>query len=120
MIHGSFLRTATLVLLGGLSSGLLCGQETQRLFLSGHGKDDAVPWKFLCTTGALSGFWTNLPVPSNWELHGSGHLNYKKDSTNAWTEHGLYEHEFALPKEWMSRRVFLVFDGVMTDTSVKV
>ena len=94
--------------------------ETERQYLSGRGKDDAVPWKFLCTTGALSGFWTNLPVPSNWELHGFGHLNYKKDSTNAWTERGLYEREFTLPKEWMSRRVFLVFEGVMTDTSAKV
>ena len=46
------------------------------LFLSGHGKDDAVPWKFLCTTGANSGFWTNLPVPSQWDVHGFGTLNY--------------------------------------------
>ena len=65
-------------------------QETECLFLSGHGKDDAVPWKFLCTTGAQSGFWTNLPVPSNWDMHGFGSLNYKKDATNAWDEQGLY------------------------------
>lgn len=102
-----------------ISSGAAAA-DSERQYLSGRGKDDAMPWKFLCTTGALSGFWTNLPVPSNWELHGFGHLNYKKDSTNAWTERGLYEREFSLPKEWISRRVFLVFDGVMTDTSVKV
>src|SRR2546427_91382 len=58
-------------------------QETQRQFLSGHGKDDAVPWKFFCTSGARSGFWTNIPVPSNWELRGFGTLNYHKDLTNA-------------------------------------
>src|SRR6187455_1038561 len=95
-------------------------QATERYYLSGRGKDDAVPWKFMCTTGALSGFWTNLPVPSNWELHGFGHLNYKKDSTNALTERGLYEREFLAPKKWKGQRVFLVFEGAMTDTSAKL
>ena len=94
--------------------------DTEQKYLSGHGKDDPVPWKFMCTTGALSGFWTNIPVPSNWELHGFGHLNYKKDSKEAHTERGLYEHEFTVPPEWKSKRVFLVFEGAMTDTSVKV
>jgi len=93
---------------------------TQRHYLSGRGKEDAVRWKFMCTTGALSGFWTNLPVPSNWELHGFGHLNYKKDSTNALTERGLYEREFLAPKKWKGQRVFLVFEGAMTDTSAKL
>jgi len=94
--------------------------ETERQYLSGHDKDDAVPWRFFCTTGALSGFWTNLPVPSNWELHGFGNLNYKKDSTNALIERGLYEREFTVRKEWVSQRVFLVFEGAMTDTSAKL
>ena len=47
-------------------------QLTERQFLSGHGKDDAVPWKFFCTSGANSGFWTNLPVPSQWDVKGFG------------------------------------------------
>lgn len=93
---------------------------TERQYLSGRSKDEAVPWRFFCTTGALSGFWTNLPVPSHWELHGFGHLNYQQDSTNALAERGLYEREFTLPKDWISRRVFLVFEGAMTDTSVKI
>ena len=42
--------------------------ESERQYLSGRGKDDAVPWRFLGTTGAPSGFWTNLPGPSNWEM----------------------------------------------------
>ena len=95
-------------------------QETERQYLSGHGKDDAVPWKFFCTGGEQSRYWTNIPVPSNWELHGFGTLNYKKDSTNPPPERGLYEHDFTVPQGWRSGRVFLVFDGVMTDTSVKV
>jgi beta-galactosidase/beta-glucuronidase len=106
----------------GLWFGLLCSlpafsQETQRQYLSGHGKDDAVPWKFLCTSGPQSGYWTNLPVPSNWELHGFGTLSYHKDPTNAWDERGLYQLDFVGPTQDSGQRVFLVFDGVMTDTS---
>jgi hypothetical protein len=93
-------------------------QETRRQYLSGHGKDDAVPWNFLCTTGALSGFWTNLPVPSHWDMHGFGSLNYHKDGMNP--ESGLYEHDFTVPKSWSGQRVFLVFEGAMTDTSAKL
>jgi hypothetical protein len=94
--------------------------ETQRVYLSGHGKDDAVPWRFMCTTGALSGFWTNIPVPSNWDVLGFGHLTYKKDYSNSITECGLYEKDFTAPKNWKDQRVFLVFEGAMTDTSAKL
>ncbi len=88
--------------------------------MSGHGKDDAVPWKFFCTSGAQSGFWTNLPVPSCWELHGFGTLNYHKDLTNAYAERGLYEHDFFVPENWSGQRISLVFDGSMTDTRAKL
>jgi len=95
-------------------------QETQRQYLSGHDKDDAVPWKFFCTTGGQSGYWTNLVVPSNWELHGFGTINYHRDATNPPPEQGRYEHDFKVPAGWSKRRVFLVFEGVMTDTSAKL
>ncbi len=95
-------------------------QETQRQYLSGHDKDDAVPWKFMCTSGPQSGYWTNLVVPSQWEMHGFGSLNYHKDPTNAWNEQGLYEHDFTVPADWNGKRIFLVFEGVMTDTSAKL
>src|ERR1039458_8219359 len=62
----------------------LFAQDTEIQFLSGHGKDDAVPWQFLCTSGANSGLWTNLPVPSQWDVKGFGTLTYHKDLTNAW------------------------------------
>jgi hypothetical protein len=94
-------------------------QETETQYLSGHGKDDAVPWEFFCTSGAHSGFWTNLPVPSQWDVKGFGTLNYHKDLTNAWDEKGLYAHSFTVPADWSGRRIFLVFDGVMTDTAAK-
>ncbi|HEU5122909.1 MAG TPA: glycoside hydrolase family 2 TIM barrel-domain containing protein [Verrucomicrobiae bacterium] len=95
-------------------------QDTLRQYLSGHGKDDAIPWKFQCTSGANSGVWTNLPVPSQWDMHGFGTLNYKKDATNAWNERGLYEREFTVPNELRGKRIFLIFEGAMTDTSAKV
>ena len=31
--------------------------ETQIMYLSGTGPDDAVEWDFFCTAGRKSGFW---------------------------------------------------------------
>ncbi|MGC3956435.1 MAG: glycoside hydrolase family 2 TIM barrel-domain containing protein [Verrucomicrobiota bacterium] len=120
MTHVTFRRLSALLVLLALSLCVAAARETERVYLSGHDKDDAVPWKFMCTTGALSGFWTNLPVPANWDVKGFGHLTYKKDYSNAITECGLYEKEFAAPKKWKDRRVFLVFEGAMTDTTAKL
>ena len=113
-------KLSALLPLFAISVGVSGAAETQRVYLSGHGKDDAVPWRFMCTTGALSGFWTNIPVPSNWDVKGFGHLTYKKDYSNSITECGLYEKDFAAPKKWKDKRVFLVFEGAMTDTSAKL
>ena len=120
MTHVTTRRLAAWFLLLAISTWSSAAQETQRVYLSGHGKDDAVPWRFMCTTGALSGFWTNIPVPSNWDVQGFGHLTYKKDYSNSITECGLYEKEFVAPKKWKDKRVFLVFEGAMTDTSAKL
>jgi hypothetical protein len=95
-------------------------QETERVYLSGRDKDQTVPWKFKCTTGAKSGKWTTIPVPSNWDVLGFGMLNYKKDIDSALEEHGLYEYEFDAPEQWKGNRVYLVFEGSMTDTTVKI
>ncbi len=104
-----------------LSAALnVAAQPTEVQFLSGHDKDDAVPWEFFCTSGANSGFWTNLPVPSQWDVKGFGTLNYHKDLTNAFDEKGLYAHNFTVPASWSGRRIFLVFDGSMTDTSAQL
>jgi len=113
-------RFAVVALLFTAVHGLFAGSETQCLYLSGRDKDDTVPWQFLCTSGANSGVWTNLPVPAHWDMHGFGTLTYKKDATNAWDEHGLYEQDVMVPADWKDHRVFLVFEGVMTDTSAKL
>jgi hypothetical protein len=113
-------RLAALALLCAFANSLPAAPETQRQYLSGRSKDAPVPWRFLCTSGARSGVWTNLPVPSHWDMHGFGTLTYKKDATNAWNERGLYEYGFNVPANWSGHRVFLVFEGVMTDTSAKL
>jgi hypothetical protein len=94
-------------------------EETQVLYLSGHGKDDPVSWEFYCTAGHNSGTWTTIGVPSNWELQGFGNYNYGNDKKKA-DEQGKYRRSFSLPAQWGDKRIFLAFDGVMTDTEVSI
>jgi beta-galactosidase len=76
--------------------------------------------------------WAEIPVPSNWEVHGYGtpfyrNLGYtiKRDYPNIMSEPdkkytafkernpvGSYRRDFNLPSEWKGRRVFVTFDGV--------
>ena len=94
-------------------------QITERQYLSGTDADDAVLWDFYCTAGANSGKWTQIPVPSNWELQGFGSFTYGHDKERL-NESGLYRLRFNVPSDWKSKRVKLVFDGSMTDTEVKI
>jgi hypothetical protein len=109
-----------LALLAVFAQPLFATTETQRQYRAGRDKDNIVPWKFLCTSGAYSGVWTNLPVPSHWDVKGFGTLTYKQDAPNARNERGLYEHNFAVPADWNGTRVFLLSEGVMIDTSAKL
>lgn len=76
--------------------------------------------------------WKEIPVPSNWEVHGYGtpfyrNLGYtiKKDYPRVMSEPekwytsykernpvGSYCREFTVPAEWVGRRNFITFDGV--------
>jgi hypothetical protein len=95
--------------------------ETQTQYLSGHGKDDAVPWDFYCTAGRNSGKWTKINVPSNWELQGFGRFTYQTGPPAGEAEvQGRYKRTFQVPAAWANRRLFIVFEGVMTDTQVSV
>ena len=124
-------------LLSVLAAGLLLpapgraapATETQVQYLSGTGKDDAVPWEFFCTGGRGSGVWTKIPVPSCWELQGFGTYDYglwhRSDGSNPHPpppsdEQGRYRREFTAPTEWSDRVVRLVFEGVMTDAEVRI
>ena len=95
-------------------------QQTQRLYLSGTDKDNTVQWDFLCTAGRNSGNWTKIAVPSNWEFQGFGNFTYRQDDRKKPVESGQYRYEFKLPPNWAGQRVFIVFDGSMTDTTVTI
>jgi len=76
--------------------------------------------------------WKEIPVPSNWEVHGYGtpfyrNLGYtiKKDFPRVMSEPekwytsykernpvGSYRREFEVPADWSGRRNFITFDGV--------
>ena len=89
------------------------------------------PTNFFETNFADSA-WTNLVVPSNWEMQGfgvpiylgSGHPfkidppRVMGDPPTNWTAFaqrnpvGSYRKTFSLPEKWDGRRVFIHFDGV--------
>ena len=94
--------------------------RTVQLYLSGKGPKDAVPWQFTVTGGRRAGEQSSLPVPSLWEQHGFGTYSYGQQGSPRGDEHGLYRRHFTPPADWKGRRIRLVFEGVMTDATVKV
>jgi hypothetical protein len=95
-------------------------QKTEIKYLSGTDKDHTVTWDFFCTKGMNSGKWSTIQVPSNWEFQGFGAYNYGQNEKIFNDEKGLYKYQFNIPKNWKKKTVFLVFEGSMTDTEVKV
>jgi hypothetical protein len=97
----------------------VAAQKTEVQYLSGTDKDHMVQWDFFCTNGMNSGKWSRIGVPSNWELQGFGTYLYGKTNMAA-NEKGLYKYEFSVSKDWKKKEVFIVFEGSMTDTEVKI
>ena len=110
-------------------------QQTETLYLSGKGPDDAVEWDFWCSDGMNARKWSKIEVPSCWEQQGFGgytygrYYIYDRDSEQAWRdyrehafteEYGIYRRRFDVPRAWNGRQVRIVFEGVMTDADVKV
>lgn len=95
------------------------GQLTRVKYLSGTDKDNTVEWDFYCSAGMNSGKWARIGVPSNWEFQGFGSYLYGNVNRKV-DEKGLYRHEFTVPEDWSAGRVFIVFEGSMTDTEVKI
>ena len=112
-----------LLLLSALSAG---AQTTQTQYLSGTGSNNTIAWDFFCTGGRNSGNWTKIPVPSCWELQGFGAYNYGRDyktygkNFRFADEKGMYKHRFRVPPSWKNKKVYIVFEGSMTDTEVKI
>lgn len=94
-------------------------QTTETQYLSGIDKDNTVTWDFFCTKGMNSGKWSTIEVPSQWEQQGFGGYNYGHDKPHK-DEQGFYKYRFSVPKHWKGKRIFIVFEGSMTDTEVKI
>lgn len=92
---------------------------TEQMMLSGHGTEDGIYWDFYCTAGRKSGEWSKIRVPSCWEQEGFGTYNYGYERNKS-SEKGLYKTTFKVPSNWKDKRVFIVFEGSMTDTKVTV
>jgi len=66
--------------------------------------------------------WDEIPVPSNWQMHGYGrpiylNMTYPYPANPPYIPHdynpvGSYRREFTLPRAWDGRQVLLHFDGV--------
>lgn len=109
--------------------------SSRYLLLSGNWKfnwsrcPEERPKNFFQTNYDVSG-WKELPVPSNWEMHGYGTPIYTnvtypfrnnppfiqtqrgyttKEEPNAV---GSYRREFTLPADWNDKEIFIHFNGV--------
>ena len=106
------------------SFSLSYSQTTEYIYLSGKYVSKPVVWDFFCTDGRQSGFWSKINVPAHWELEGFGSYNYGHDwsnpDRNLGKEHGIYKHSFMASTAWRDKHIQIVFEGVMTDTKVKV
>ncbi|MBT9190077.1 glycoside hydrolase family 2 protein [Zobellia russellii] len=92
-----------------------------KTYLSGTYADTAIDWGFKISVGRNSGYWTTIPVPSNWETKGFGYYTYGKDPEDFKTnpEVGFYRHNFKFSTE-ANKRYFIVFQGSMTETTVSL
>lgn len=98
---------------------LLEAQQTEIQYLSGTDKDNMVQWDFMVNNGMNKGKWDKIGVPSNWELQGFGSYLYGNVNKEI-NETGLYKYEFIVSKSWKKKKVYIVFEGSMTDTEVKI
>ena len=101
-------------------------QTKEIKYLSGTDNLNTVTWDFFCTGGRNSNKWTTIQVPSHWEQQGFGTYNYGRDyktygkNFRFADEKGLYKHQFNVPISWKGKQIFIVFEGSMTDTEVKI
>ncbi len=104
-----FLNAASAILLINyfLSFNSILAQTTksyQRVYLSGKDASTPVKWDFRVSDGRNAGGWSQIPVPSNWEMHGYGVLNYGHDHRDSskilGKEIGYYKTTFFPERDW--------------------
>lgn len=117
---------AILFLLNSTTLLFADGIKKEKLFLSGTDNENTVNWDFFCNAGRQSGTWTKIKVPSHWEQQGFGEYDYGRDYRTYGKkfkfadETGIYKHSFFIPSDWNEKTVFIVCEGSMTDTEVKI
>jgi hypothetical protein len=109
----------------GATSLLAATNTTQIQYLSGTDKDHTVPWQFFMTGGGRNNnVQTNIPVPSCWQTKGFGNYGYGNTSDSGSVSQsmsvGQYATTFSVPASWAGERIFLVYEGVLTDTSTTI
>jgi len=119
------IRLGVILSLFALSTGIVSNvqaQTVQKEYLSGTGMDHTVQWSFYCTQGRNSGKWTQIAVPSCWELQGFGSYHYGlyEPFDSLRNEKGIYKYQFNVPEKWKNKKVYIVFGGSATDTKVKI
>jgi beta-galactosidase len=120
---------ATFFSFGDHDSALTKEREQSPWFRSLDGK-----WKFAWApkpAAAIKGFfqsdfdasaWDEIPVPSNWEMHGYGtpiytNMTYPFPANPPWIGRednpvGMYRRSFDIPESWNGKQVVLHFGGV--------
>src|SRR2546422_699742 len=115
-----------LLLLNTLLISCFALAQPQVQYLSGADNKNTATWDFYCTGGRNSGKWTKIQVPAHWEQQGFGAYNYGRDyktygkNFRFADEQGLYKYQFSVPAGWKGKEIFIVFEGSMTDTEVKL
>lgn len=126
---GMKVETLVFVLLGFFLMPFSYGQQrvnSARQYLSGTSAADTRTWDFWVTAGRKSGAWTTIEVPSHWEQQGFGAYNYGRDNVTFGRnfkyhdEEGRYKYAFEVSSEWKDRDIYIVFEGAMTDTEVRI
>ena len=119
----------TLVPYPNTRTALKCEQQASRFYKSLNGK-----WKFNWVSKPSDrpvdfykprydvSKWDEIPVPSNWQMHGYGrpiylNMRYPYPVNPPYIPHdynpvGSYRTDFRVPGTWKNRQVFLHFDGV--------
>jgi hypothetical protein len=120
LMPGEFMNKLLCLLVLTLLPGTIsAGSNTEIQFLSGTDSDNPKNWDFMVTGGRQANQWSKIPVPSCWELQGFGTFNYGHDVDKG-NEQGKYRYYFTVPETWESKRIFIVFEGAMTDTEVSI
>lgn len=112
-----------------LQSALACEREASTFYMSLNGE-----WKFHWVNNPADrpkdfyepdydvSSWDEIPVPSNWQMHGYDipiytNIKYPFPANPPYIPHdynpvGSYRTFFTVPESWKGRQIFLHFDGV--------